>query len=645
MMRNEHVVRAHQAPVVAVNPETGTPWRVFHVDNTGSGVGNGTAQSPYTSLASARDAATNPYDIVYVHRGTSAQNPYVTPVSGYSFNAPNQYLIGEGSGLAIPTLSCGGRTFFAGTASSDYPVLSNPLAAAIVVNQPGTVVDHFQIVGSRVGISDGTGFLTGVASISDVIITGNGPGQRGVEIANSTGTFNFDRVRLNDLTNDGFVISAANADVNVTNSTLTGVVGNGVLVTGSGARVDVAASTVKDNVGTAVNAAGPLTQVTLASSTISDTRGDAVVASGSAAAIGLDAVQILRAEGSGLVASGNNALIYARNTAVVTSGSDGAVVSGVDANIVLVSSTVGAADGFGALVSGSAAGLYLTGSSTIADSASDGIHAIGNDARVLMQDSQVLRSNVNGIFVSNTTNGNSQVSLVRSTIDGANGDGILAIGVSGSDGVVQVYSSRIANTSVAGVQSIQSNIDIGRDPTTPGAADSTIANAGGWGVLSSFYSKVRVQNTAISGVDTGIEVDGNPDFGSPPATALANNLTALSNTISVTGSTGILITANHVPQPGVPTSYANGLLLQNRITASGSSTGVTGIALVTTNPTSPPSVLPSIVITGAFGTTDLSAQNLGTAVVESPRPEVGWNFPLTRTPPELPPTPTLPTPP
>ena len=650
MMRNEHIVRAHQAPVAAVNPETGTAWRVIHVDNSSTDTGTGTAESPFTLLSSAQTTATNPYDIVYVHTGISASNPYVTPASGYSFLAPNQYFIGEGSSLAIPTSNCGNTAFFGGNGGSTYPVLTNPLATAIVVNQPGTVVDHFEIVGSRVGIGDGPGFSSGVASISDVIIRGNGPGQRGVDIANSTGRFNFDRMQLVDLTNDGFVISAVNADVNISNSTLTNVEGTGVLVSGSGARVDIASTGVQGNLGTAVNAAGPRSEITLVSSTIADTAGDAIVASGSAAAIGIDSVRILRADGSGLVASGNNSLIYGNKVAVLVTGSDGAVVSGNNANIVLISSTIRAADGFGALVTGTAAGLYLTGSTAIAESASDGIHITGDQTTVLVQDSRVTNSAVNGVYIDNRLNsGESQVSLVRANIDGAGGSGVFAEGVNGTSGVVQIFSSRIANTSVAGVTSNGSSIDIGRDPEVVGSPGSVITNAGGWGLFTAFDSKVRVQNTAITGVGTGIEVQGNPGPTADPLTSPANNLTAISNVISVTGSTGILITANHEPQPGVPTTYVNGLMLQNRITASGSTGTVTGISLVTTNPTSPPSVLPSIVISSAISPENLSQLNLGTPVVETPEPEVGWDFGPTltpwygRIPPELPPTPAVPT--
>ena len=652
MMRNEHIVRAHQTPEAAINPETGTPWRVINVDNSGTGPGAGTAESPYTTLASAQAAATNPYDIVYVRQGVSATTPYVTPTAGYSFAASNQYFIGEGSTLAIPTVSCGNQSFFGGNGSSAYPVLTNPVGTAIVVNQPGTVVDHFEIIGSRVGISDGPGFSSGVASISDVIVRGNGPGQRGVEIANSTGTFNFDRMQLVDLTNDGFVISAVNGDVNISNSSFTRVEGTGILVSGSGAKVDVATTSMQGGLGTALNAAGPRSEVTLVSSTISDTRGDAVVASGSASLIGMDSVRIIRAEGSGLVASGNDSLIRGRNVGVLVTGSDGAVISGSNAAIVLVSSTIASADGFGALVTGLGGGLYLTGSTTIAESASDGIHVTGDQTTVLIQDSRIVNSDVNGIYIDNRVNtGNSQVTLLRAEVNGAGSNGVFAEGVSGTSGVVQIFSSRIANAATAGVVSNESNIDIGRDPFTPAAIDSEITSTGGWGVLTAFASKVRVQNTTISAVVTGIEVQGNPGPTAVPYTSPANNLTATSNSIAVTGSTGILIEANHVPQPGVPTSYVNALLLQNRITASGSATGVTGISLVTTNPTSPTSVLPSIVITGAISAENLSQLNLGTPVAESPTGEVGWDYgPVitpwyTRIPPELPPTPTVPTPP
>jgi hypothetical protein len=111
MMRNEHIVRAHQAPVQAINPFTSNPWRVIHVDNTATNAatGDGTAQSPFTKLAdpsgpNANAAANQPFDVVYVHQGNSSNSPYQGP---YVFSNNNQYLVGEGTSLTIPTVNCG----------------------------------------------------------------------------------------------------------------------------------------------------------------------------------------------------------------------------------------------------------------------------------------------------------------------------------------------------------------------------------------------------------------------------------------------------------------------------------------------------------------------------------------------------------
>ena len=79
-----------------------------------------------------------------------------------------------------------------------------------VANQPGTNVSHLQITGSPIGITDGAGVAApGVVTISDVIISGGAAfAQRGVEISNSTGTFNFDGLQLSNLSNGGVILAA-----------------------------------------------------------------------------------------------------------------------------------------------------------------------------------------------------------------------------------------------------------------------------------------------------------------------------------------------------------------------------------------------------------------------------------------------------
>ena len=181
MMRNEHIVRAHQTPVAAVNPVTGQAWNVIHVDNTSSVLGNGTAESPFNTLAKGQTAAANPYDVVFVHAGSSATTPYA---SDWQFQADNQILVGEGSSLQLATANCGYEQFFQGTGTV-RPVLTS--AGTAITLRNGAIVDHFQmrgIPGSTIqtGIA-GDASLTAGANVSDVQIEGtNAAGQVGVHL-------------------------------------------------------------------------------------------------------------------------------------------------------------------------------------------------------------------------------------------------------------------------------------------------------------------------------------------------------------------------------------------------------------------------------------------------------------------------------
>ena len=254
MMRNEHVVRAHQAPVQAINEKTGLPYEVFHVDNTTNTLpaGNGTWENPFTTLQQAQTAATADYDMVFVHIGQSETCPYEAPVGGYQFQANNQYLVGEGTSLQLCTANCGLIDVWSNKSSSLYPVITNPNGPAVVLTginpttslpTSGATVDHVRITGSAIGISDGPGLPAsspttgpGTATVNDVQIYGNGPGQRGVQIndlAGNSGTLNFSKMNLQNLTNDGFVVTTGgggNPFVNLADSTIKNTTGSGIVV-------------------------------------------------------------------------------------------------------------------------------------------------------------------------------------------------------------------------------------------------------------------------------------------------------------------------------------------------------------------------------------------------------------------------------
>jgi hypothetical protein len=221
MMRNEHIVRAHQAAAQAINPLTGTPWRVIHVDNSVAAGGAGTAEAPVNSLAGAQAVANQPFDVIFVHQGNSAVTPYS---GGYTFAADNQYLVGQGTAMRLPT-DCGLVPLWGTTPSTEYPLLANGAGTAITLRN-GAVVDHLAVTGSAIGISDGAGLSAGGFSIvNDVQLLGSGPNQRGIliqDLAGGNAQFNFSNLSVQNMTNDGLaVITSAGGDpkVNVTNST------------------------------------------------------------------------------------------------------------------------------------------------------------------------------------------------------------------------------------------------------------------------------------------------------------------------------------------------------------------------------------------------------------------------------------------
>jgi len=190
MMRNEHIVRAHQTPIAAVNPATGLAWNVIHVDDTVATIGgNGTVESPFRTLAQAQTAAINPYDVVFVHTGSSAASPYEAT---WQFQADNQILVGQGSTLALNTATCGFRQFFATGTSTAYPVLASGGNAVTLRN--GAIVDHFSIQNAPVGILTDAS-LTGSANVNDVRIA-TGAGNTGVLVQAASGTANFTNMNI-----------------------------------------------------------------------------------------------------------------------------------------------------------------------------------------------------------------------------------------------------------------------------------------------------------------------------------------------------------------------------------------------------------------------------------------------------------------
>jgi hypothetical protein len=671
MMRNEHIVRARQVPEVALNETTGDAWQVFHVDNSAIPGGAGTAEAPFTTLAEAQAAAVTAYDIVYVHVGNSATAPYFTPATGYTFANTNQYLIGEGSTLAIPTLSCGPKQFFTGNGSSLYPQISNPLGAAIAVNQAGTQVSHFQITGSPVGISDGGGIAApDVAMISDIIIQGSpGLATRGIDITKSTGTFNLDNVRLTGLTNSGVAVSSA-ATVNLSNSSLTDVQGTGVLASGANATVNVSTSTIQGTAGNAIEARGASSRIVLTSGTIENTTENAVVASGLSAVVNVNDSRIVRTTGSALATTvgGVKSSITTSDVEILTVGDSGPAIDlqGNESAITLNLTKVSGVGGVGARVRAARSTFTMQQQSRMSGVGSDGISVENVDgfARVL-DGSSITNAAGSGIV---STGG--AVQVVESTIDTVGASGILATGVAGattnpnipSGGLraVWVQGATIRNAQTAGISVTDSNLRVERaDATSTRSRQTSISNTGDYGIqvvannpgpAPNLSFQALVDSAIISGVDNGIVVTANDGPGLPTI-----DFTARNNSITTNGAgAGINVSAEWEAAPAYPgtqLSAVNAVIVGNNISTGGDEdillttvggplqfAAPGGGVIITPN-----NVRPISIAAGSVG--NLEGLNNGANVVDEPAgvtPGINIDFNPGLTVPQPPPAPPVP---
>lgn len=172
MVRNEHVVRAHETPLVALNTQNSNqPWQVVHVDSSALPGGDGTAEAPFRTLADAEGSAlvsNAPWTITYVRPGQSsaignvANNPYT---DSFTFQQQNQFLVGSGGPLTIGTQPLNGSSLLTIPAiTTTNPVLSNNTvngqSVVIANDNGGATIANLQILGSTLGI-DASGDLDG----------------------------------------------------------------------------------------------------------------------------------------------------------------------------------------------------------------------------------------------------------------------------------------------------------------------------------------------------------------------------------------------------------------------------------------------------------------------------------------------------
>jgi hypothetical protein len=314
MMRNEHIVRGHQTPLVCGNRVTGQPWKVIHVDNTASAGGNGTAQAPFTNLADAETAAQQEWDIVYVHEGSSRTVPNSYSDS-FAFQADNQFLVGSGGPLTIEVgPDCGtfsgksspfnGRSVYLFTVpkqSTQNPLLSNPGGTSINTSaQGGVTIANIDVTGSADallvnGNLQGTPqpwgttanlyntaiSQAGGSSVRNSKFLGDGTAAlqrgvtiRGTSVSTATSGIEFTDTQIANMTRAGMLIEDNNA---ISNVTYDGVIFSDVANKGF---VVSPLLTIRNNTGTNtfdIATGNPPAGSVITANSLSDTGGEGII--------------------------------------------------------------------------------------------------------------------------------------------------------------------------------------------------------------------------------------------------------------------------------------------------------------------------------------------------------------------------------
>ena len=193
---NQNVMVAETSvytPIPAIDPATGLPFRVMHVNSGATPGGDGTIEAPLNSVTQASTAAQSG-DIVYLHRGSV--------FDGQSFvMKDNQRLLGEGGNYTINTQQLGNVPLPQATVGGARPLIRNSIGAAV------TLANAVEVAGIGVETSTGAGFLADGVSGSVLMTDNTVDGSfRGLDLRNSSGMFTITDTTISNTTDDSIAL-------------------------------------------------------------------------------------------------------------------------------------------------------------------------------------------------------------------------------------------------------------------------------------------------------------------------------------------------------------------------------------------------------------------------------------------------------
>ena len=191
--RNDHIVRVQNEAAFVVNPNTGQPYNVLHVNNLGGleGSGEGTFERPFLTIAEA-EAAGAEDDAIFVATGNGTPAGLTTGIALQD----RQLLLGDGGTYGIPDANTGG-IFNLATDGGIGPTITNSSGTSVV-----ELADGNRIAGVTIGGGGATNGING-DGVNDLVLEDvnvQNSVQNGVRLASFSGDLD---IRDSNFTGNG----------------------------------------------------------------------------------------------------------------------------------------------------------------------------------------------------------------------------------------------------------------------------------------------------------------------------------------------------------------------------------------------------------------------------------------------------------
>jgi hypothetical protein len=220
-----------QNGVYAVDPATGKPYVIAHVDSSAGAGGNGGVNSPFQTIAAAQAAGVGA-NVVFVHAGSVFNGAASTVVMNNG-----ELLFGDGPGeqhfLNVPGL--GSILMPHGPTTGNLPVLNTANGTAV------TLASNAELAGFSITNSSGAGIVgNGVGNVLIKDVTVDHSGSDGVQIVSATESTYFNNVSITNSGGNGLLVNGGSSYLQYVGQ-IAGSHGNDLLIenTGIGGLIDM----------------------------------------------------------------------------------------------------------------------------------------------------------------------------------------------------------------------------------------------------------------------------------------------------------------------------------------------------------------------------------------------------------------------